>query len=110
MHLVVAVKHEVELPAVLPAMLAPKQTAQGFTASFAATHSDIPPKPSARFNGHPEEEQPHSPQHSNQPKDDQVFNKKCFNIFPLFPDFLIILKPCLYSLCISKKKLVSPPG
>lgn len=61
MHLVVAVKHDVELPAVLPAMLTPKQEAQNFNASFSAAPNDMAPQANTRLNGHPEEERPHSP-------------------------------------------------
>ena len=70
MHMVVAVKHDVELPSVLPAMLAPKAPAEGFTASFPVTS-----------NGHPEEERPHSPKDSGLPPDEQVCRSKAIQFF-----------------------------
>jgi len=63
MHLVVAVKHDVELPPVLPTMLAPKpsaQAAQGFTTSFPTSSND-----------QPEEERPQSPKGRTTQPDEQ---------------------------------------
>ena len=70
MHLVVAVKHDVELPPVLPVMLAPKpsaQAAQEFTTSFPTSSND-----------HPEEERPQSPMERTTQPDEQVFNPRRF--------------------------------
>ena len=70
MHLVVAVKHDVELPPVLPTMLAPKpsaQAAQGFTTSFPTSSND-----------QPEEERPQSPKGRTTQPDEQVVNSRHF--------------------------------
>ena len=72
MHLVVAVKHEVELPAVLPAMLTPKSSTPPFAASFPVAAGGVSAHASTRLNGHPEEERPHSPEQKVLALDDQV--------------------------------------
>ncbi|XP_065057937.1 ralBP1-associated Eps domain-containing protein 2-like [Rhopilema esculentum] len=69
MHLVVAVKHEVDLPSTLPALLQPKQEdVPQFEASFPSASNDATHK-SSNQNGYTEEERPQSPQ--QQPQDDQ---------------------------------------